>query len=70
MRKILIVLLIVPFAFMAQEMSAGLELVLPVLLSTILVSLENIQEHMENRFDQIGEDDITFNVEKFVQNLK
>jgi hypothetical protein len=36
----------------------------------ILVSLDNIQEHLENPFDQVGEDDITFNVDKFVNNLK
>ena len=35
----------------------------------ILVSLENIQEHLENPFDQIGEDDIKFNVEKFIERL-
>ena len=32
--------------------------VIPVLFNTILVSLDNIQEHLENPFDQIGEDDI------------
>ena len=57
------------FAFQAEEMSFGLEYVIPVLLTMILVSLQNIQEHLENPFDQIGEDDITFNVEKFVENL-
>ncbi len=57
------------FAFKAEEMSWGLEFVIPVLLTMILVSLENIQEHLENPFDQIGEDDITFNVEKFMRRL-
>ena len=57
------------FAYQAEEMSYGLEYVIPVLLTMILVSLQNIQEHLENPFDQIGEDDITFNVEKFIQNL-
>lgn len=42
---------------------------IPILLTIILVSLENIQEHLENPFDQIGEDDINFNVEKFVERL-
>ncbi len=58
------------FAYMAESMSWGLEYVIPVLLTMILVSLENIQEHLENPFDQVGEDDIVFNVEKFVGNLK
>ena len=50
-------------------MSYGLEYVTPVLLTMILVSLENIQEHLENPFDQVGEDDITFNVDKFMERL-
>lgn len=57
------------FAFKAEEMSWGLEYVIPVLLTMILVSLDNIQEHLENPFDQVGEDDIKFNVEKFVERL-
>ena len=57
------------FAFKSEEMSGHLEYVLPVLLAMILVSLDNIQEHLENPFDQVGEDDITINVEKFVENL-
>ena len=58
------------FAFKAEEMSWGLEFVIPVFLTVILVSLENIQEHLENPFDQIGEDDIKFNVEKFISRLQ
>ncbi|MFT5779230.1 MAG: hypothetical protein ACI837_002187 [Crocinitomicaceae bacterium] len=57
------------FAFQAENMSWGLEYVIPVLLTMILVSLENIQEHLENPFDQVGEDDIQFNVEKFIEHL-
>lgn len=49
---------------------AGLAYVIPVLLTMVIVSLHNIQDHLENPFDQIGEDDIKFNVEKFVENLK
>ena len=36
----------------------------------ILVSLDNIQEHLENPFDQVGEDDIKFNVNKFIERLE
>ena len=57
------------FAYKAEEMSWGLEYVIPVLLTMILVSLDNIQEHLENPFDQVGEDDIKINVEKFVAGL-
>ena len=58
------------FAHQAEDMSGHLEYITPVLLTMILVSLDNIQEHLENPFDQVGEDDITINVEKFVDNLK
>jgi len=57
------------FAYKAEDMSWGLEFVIPILLTMILVSLENIQEHLENPFDQVGEDDIKFNVEKFIRRL-
>jgi hypothetical protein len=57
------------FAFQAETFSYGLEYVIPVLLTMILVSLDNIQEHLENPFDQVGEDDITINAEKFVAYL-
>jgi hypothetical protein len=42
---------------------------MPVLFTTILVSLDNIQEHLENPFDPIDEDDIVINAEKFVARL-
>jgi hypothetical protein len=57
------------FALKAESMSWGLEYVIPVLLTMILVSLDNIQEHLENPFDQVGEDDITFHVDKFIERL-
>ena len=53
------------FVFAAQSYSVGLEYMMPVLFSFILVSLDNIQAHLESPFDQVGEDDIKFNVEKF-----
>ena len=43
---------------------------MPILFTTILVSLDNIQNHLENPFDQIGEDDISINAEKFVDRLE
>ena len=58
------------FAYKAEEMSWGLEYVIPVLLTMILVSLDNIQEHLENPFDQVGEDDININVENFIERLE
>ena len=35
------------------------------MLSIVLVSLDNIQDHLENPFDQVGEDDVQINAEKF-----
>lgn len=53
------------FVYAAQHYSFGLEYMMPVLFSFILVSLDNIQQHLESPFDQIGEDDIKFDVETF-----
>jgi predicted membrane chloride channel (bestrophin family) len=58
------------FAAIAKDYSRGLVYVMPVLFTAILVSLDNIQEHLENPFDQIGEDDIAINAEKFVERLE
>jgi hypothetical protein len=58
------------FAKIAVGLSGGVEFVMPVLMSLILVGLDNIQDHLENPFDQIGEDDIVFNAEKFVERLE
>lgn len=57
------------FAHMAGKSSTALTYIMPILLSVILVSLDNIQDHLENPFDQIGEDDVTINAEKFVDRL-
>lgn len=46
------------FSSISAEYSAGLQYVMPVLYSFILVSLDNIQDHLENPFDDMGEDDI------------
>jgi hypothetical protein len=36
---------------------------MPILFSFILISLDNIQEHLEDPYDQIGEDDIRMDME-------
>jgi hypothetical protein len=51
------------FASTFHDFSAHLEYVMPVLYSFILVSLDNIQDHLENPFDDVGEDDIHINAE-------
>jgi hypothetical protein len=46
------------FASTFHDYSASLEYVMPILYSFILVSLDNIQDHLENPFDDVGEDDV------------
>lgn len=46
------------FASTFHDYSAHLEYVMPILYSFILVSLDNIQDHLENPFDDLGEDDV------------
>jgi predicted membrane chloride channel (bestrophin family) len=57
------------FAYIALDFSPVLTYVMPVLFALVLVSLANIQEHLENPFDQIGQDDVFINSEKFVDRL-
>jgi hypothetical protein len=39
--------------------------VMPILYSFILVSLDNIQDHLEDPYDQVGEDDIIIDAESY-----
>ena len=54
------------FASTFTDFSANLEYVMPVLYSFILVSLDNIQDHLEHPFDEIGEDDIKIDENEIV----
>lgn len=58
------------FAYIAMDFSPLLTYVMPVLFALVLVSLDNIQDHLENPFDQIGQDDVHINAEKFVDRLQ
>jgi predicted membrane chloride channel (bestrophin family) len=57
------------FAEVTLDKSLGMAFVLPILFSLILVSLDNIQEHLENPFDHVGEDDVSINAKKFIEGL-
>ena len=57
------------FAYIAIDFNPSLTYVMPVLFALVLVSLDNIQEHLENPFDQVGQDDVLINSEKFVDRL-
>lgn len=58
------------FAYIARDYASALTYVMPVLFALVLVSLDNIQEHLENPFDQVGQDDVMINAEKFMDRLK
>ena len=57
------------FAHSVTSYNYGLQYAVPIMFSVILVALDNIQSHLENPFDQQGEDDVHINVEKFIRNL-
>ena len=57
------------FASSFKDFSPGLGYVMPVLYSFILVSLDNIQDHLEHPFDEIGEDDIRINEREIVEHM-
>ncbi|MCP4181302.1 MAG: hypothetical protein GY756_26360 [bacterium] len=58
------------FAHLGKDIALWLSFIMPVLFSMVLVSLDNIQDQLENPFDQVGEDDISINAEKFSDNLE
>ncbi len=55
------------FASTFHDYSSHLEYVMPILYSFILVSLDNIQDHLENPFDEVGEDDVVIDAEETVE---
>jgi hypothetical protein len=55
------------FASSFNDYSANLGYVMPILYSFILVSLDNIQDHLENPFDEVGEDDIRIEEKQIVE---
>ncbi len=57
------------FAYQAVQFDARLFFVMPVLFALILVGLSNIQDHLENPFDQIGEDDVAINPDRYIATL-
>lgn len=58
------------FAFVSLEYAPHLWFWIPIVLSVILVGLDNVQDDLENPYDQIGEDDVMIGAEKFVKRLK
>jgi hypothetical protein len=58
------------FASNFHDFSAHLEYVMPVLYSFILVSLDNIQDHLEHPFDEVGEDDIRIDAQDIIAHME
>lgn len=58
------------FASTFNDFSASLEYVMPVLYSFILVSLDNIQDHLEHPFDEVGEDDIRIDENEIIAHME
>lgn len=58
------------FASTFKDYSAHLGYVMPILYSFILVSLDNIQDHLENPFDDVGEDDIRIEEKEIIALMK
>ena len=58
------------FAHLTKEYSPQVEYFIPILFSVVLVCLDNIQAHLENPFDRVGEDDVNINGEKFISTLE
>jgi hypothetical protein len=52
------------FAFLSTEHPAVTGFLIAVLYSVVLVSLDNIQEDLENPYDSVGLDDLTLDVGK------
>jgi predicted membrane chloride channel (bestrophin family) len=57
------------FAFVGRNINVFLTMVTPILMSLVLVGLDNIQDDLEKPFDQVGEDDIFMHVEKHVKSF-
>lgn len=58
------------FASTFHDFSAQLEYVMPIMYCFILVSLDNIQDQLENPFDEVGEDDIVIEAEETAMHLR
>ena len=58
------------FAHLGADYVFGLAYVPPILFTLVLVTLDNIQDHLENPFDQVGEDDIRLEVDEYIERLQ
>jgi predicted membrane chloride channel (bestrophin family) len=57
------------FAYQAEQFLPELFFLMPILFTLILVGLANIQDDLENPFDQIGIDDVAIDPDRFIDSL-
>jgi hypothetical protein len=57
------------FAYEADQFTVKLFFVMPILFALILVGLDNIQSDLENPYDQIGQDDVAIDPDRFIATL-
>ena len=57
------------FAYQAEQFRVEYFFIMPILFALILCGLANIQDHLENPFDQIGQDDVAIDPDRFVASL-
>ena len=57
------------FAYQAEQFRVELFFFMPILFALILVGLANIQDDLENPFDQIGVDDVAIDPDRFIASL-
>lgn len=58
------------FAFLAEDSTSNIVYVTPVLVAIVLVSLDNIQNNLENPFVGDSEDDLSINVEHLLERFR
>ena len=57
------------FAHMATAHAPAVVFAMPITFAVVLTALSNIQDQLENPFDDYGEDDVHINVDKFINSL-
>ena len=57
------------FAYEADQFLPNFFFLMPILFALILVGLANIQDDLENPFDQIGVDDVAIDPDRFIASL-
>ena len=57
------------FAYLSEGLSPLLFFIMPILFALIFTGLANIQDDLENPFDQIGKDDVAIDPERYLATL-